>query len=320
VSGRVFRPRRVARTEERRKPFQSPLCRGGSSDIPDRAHRRSYTVVSIPSVSGRVFRLRFLLTNVDPCAVSIPSVSGRVFRRSTFPHVPRTRHVSIPSVSGRVFRPPTAQPIPSRGPSVSIPSVPGRVFRRAGEVQLSHPREVSIPSVSGRVFRRAVQAFINDPWGVFQSPLCRGGSSDPRPGGSMQDATHGFNPLCVGAGLQTGAYHRSARWTCSFQSPLCRGGSSDANKPQRVSYMNDKFQSPLCRGGSSDLPTGGGTILVGGVSIPSVSGRVFRQGSHGPRCSQGYRFNPLCVGAGLQTRTGPSRSSPLCWLTVNATT
>ncbi len=158
-------------------PFQSPLCRGGSSD--------ELAVMALQ----------------DRARVSIPSVSGRVFRLSVVVRANAQHYVSIPSVSGRVFR-------------------------------------------HGECAKRGKQA-------------------------------PSFNPLCVGAGLQTVGRNRALRARGTFQSPLCRGGSSDA-----VHLDGDggeiEFQSPLCRGGSSDGPEGlhHGTQLP--VSIPSVSGRVFR--------------------------------------------
>ncbi len=277
----------------------NPLCVGAGLQTLPAGNERRNTHVSIPSVSGRVFRLHRIPLSNDT-VVSIPSVSGRVFRHQRHKMQVELQEVSIPSVSGRVFRPGSST---TREPRIARFQSP--LCRGGSSDQPRHGRPqgrvvVSIPSVSGRVFRRRSSRRSRSAWPRFQSPLCRGGSSDYadtverlaagavsipsvsgrvfRRGAHTAGAvTKGrFNPLCVGAGLQTRLPEFWLRSIRKFQSPLCRGGSSDRGA-DRCGPGRSMFQSPLCRGGSSDRGPPGAVPGVLPVSIPSVSGRVFRR-------------------------------------------
>ncbi len=114
---------------------------------------------------------------------------------------------------------------------------------------------------------------------VFQSPRCRGASSDGHPQDQREKHARRFNPLDAGALLQTaGELVNHADEIAGFQSPRCRGASSDTPvgtcpmtvncvcfnpldagallqthtgvQKMKVAYF--KFQSPRCRGASSD--------------------------------------------------------------------
>ncbi len=292
MSGRVFRPLPI-------QPgpvglvFQSPLCRGGSSDTPLTPPRTPVRRVSIPSVSGRVFRHISLFTKLAARVVSIPSVSGRVFRRRSQGCGARERPGFNPLCVGAGLQ--TDARVYCVDARVSIPSVSGRVFRRFG---------------SGEQYGSC--------WSF--NPLCVGAGLQTSRGPSRPRSPRRFNPLCVGAGLQTraGVPFRVQRRPVSIPSVSGRvfrrvGGELWERRGYR------SF-NPLCVGAGLQTPAGRGVTGGGGtVSIPSVSGRVFRRrGPHGGR-HRGGGFNPLCVGAGLQTRarnatrrTTRRFQSPLC--------
>ncbi len=208
------------------------------------------------------------------------------------------RDVSIPSVSGRVFRQGEGEGREAEGEGFQSPLCRGgssdtpRIMR--GWTIFGFQSPLCRGGSSDPRSRRSTS------WTPkFQSPLCRGGSSDVL--GSLKAERKGKfqSPLCRGGSSDEIRFSPGGR-KAKFQSPLCRGGSSDlsggprriapacfnplcvgaglqtasvrsgANKPQR-------FQSPLCRGGSSDMMA---AILANQneiVSIPSVSGRVFRR-------------------------------------------
>ncbi len=127
---------------------------------------------------------------------------------------------------------------------------------------------------------------------LFQSPRCRGASSDGRcplqqlgfagvsipsmPGrffrrrqkDEVQLQPTSFNPLDAGALLQTGATSKGTCYAMRFQSPRCRGASSDSavpsthrvGKPVSIPSMPGRFFRPPAVASRSVAMTCGGEI------------------------------------------------------------
>ncbi len=164
---------------------------------------------------------------------------------------------------------------------------------------------VSIPSMPGRFFRRAPARSAGKTRKTFQSPRCRGASSDGRRTGKPR----GRNRR-VSIPSMPGRFFRHAGWHLSydrelrmFQSPRCRGASSDPHRSTKdegsilqvsIPSMPGRFFRPGACCNPLHYPPG--------VSIPSMPGRFFRR--TGRRASESLPsgcFNPLDAGALLQT-------------------
>ena len=140
-----------------RTPFQSPRCRGASSDPNKFGYVDGKPVVGFQSPRCR--------------GASSDGPGPGSFERE--------REVSIPSMPGRFIGPGRAL---SPGPAdvVSIPSMPGRFIGLDTLVKIYHAGLglVSIPSMPGRFIGRVSPGLRRPGPCAFQSPRCRGASSD----------------------------------------------------------------------------------------------------------------------------------------------
>ncbi len=153
VSGRVFRLGRLGVVGSARGCF-NPLCVG--------AGLQTYHARCLESGGGG-FNPLCVGAGLQTCPPSRFLLRARCFN---------------PLCVGAGLQTMCSTGLPGRSRKVSIPSVSGRVFRLQAAIDAYVNRGVSIPSVSGRVFRPSGDRSPSGASAPFQSPLCRGGSSD----------------------------------------------------------------------------------------------------------------------------------------------
>ncbi len=160
--------------------FQSPRCRGASSDELINFAMQNLPESFNPLDAGALLQTRVpaaLLPEVE--AVSIPSMPGRFFRRASGVYRSRLNQVSIPSMPGRFFR---------LGGSVSpLRGRPRFNPLDAGALLQTFSRLLRIaclltgfnPLDAGALLQTYTPTQVEAMKAEFQSPRCRGASSDP---------------------------------------------------------------------------------------------------------------------------------------------
>ena len=183
MPGRFFRLQIVRNPWGRkRRPFQSPRCRGASSDI---------SVWFDADTDAEAFQSpRCRGASSDAVLRPVPGHSEKF-------QSPRCRgasadifkidkdeiyyeKVSIPSMPGRFFRPVLLRSAIAAAGYVSIPSMPGRFFRRLHEQAGMGRRGPGFnPLDAGALLQTTPDQFLCLATNTgFQSPRCRGASSD----------------------------------------------------------------------------------------------------------------------------------------------
>ena len=171
-------------------------------------------------------------------------------------------------------------------PIVSIPSMPGRFFRPNPSIPPALQAKYGFNPLDAGALLQTRDATRDWLVGVmFQSPRCRGASSDVR------------------------FIRESVSHSSTFQSPRCRGASSDRRRLTRARPPCSVFQSPRCRGASSDS----GRYLTA-WAVPKFNPRCQRSsrlaGRPATRSTSSPSFNPRCQrssDAGCSLRQVPDK-------------